>query len=195
MTPVAGKTVVHVSPNIAMLIVHRRAVVRVAIQTTKNRIVRCIRVAFVARAPSPCMSARVDRETMGDRRTDPCDRRMARFAGLRESGGNMVGTGDRCKFPAVTGVTAHGRAGIPPANVAARALGRRVGASQQKTGPAVIEGSSIPLRRGVTHLAVLRKTGGHVVRIRCGGVSGQVARNTCGAHSRVLTRRVTGCAG
>ena len=186
MTAVTSDAVVQVTANVAMLRIHRRLVVSVTIHTREHRVVAGVRMAVVARGPLSSVGPRVNREFMRELRADPRGRRMAGLAGFRETRSSVVRIGDCGEFARMARIAIARRAGVLPIDMAAGAGSRRVHPGQREPGLAVIVRGAQPLRRGVAHLAVLRKARHHMVWRRRRRELAEVTGNACGVERRVL---------
>ena len=100
---------------------------------------------------------------------------VAELAVLREAGRGVIGMGGGSVFLEVAGRTIRAERRVLAIGVAQSASRRGVRAGQRKLGGAVIELRPEPLRGGVASLAVLRESGGDVVRILGGLIIPEMA--------------------
>ncbi len=105
----------------------------------------------------------------------PLRRRMAYGAILGEARRHVVGIGGAAVIGQVAAFAGGQRTGILAADMALRALHRRVGPGQREPCLVVVELCALPLRGRVTDRAVLREARRRVVGIGGAAVIGQVA--------------------
>ena len=98
-------------------------------------------------------------------RSGPIDRSVALRAILREASSGMVRIGGALVVLQVAGIASGGQRGVLAAGMALSASRGGVCAGQRKFGGAVIKGGRHPCRGGVAELAILRESGGSVIRI------------------------------
>jgi len=116
-------------------------------------------------------------------RTGPLRGVVARFAGLWESGAHVVRIGGVLELRKVTRDARRRQSSVLVVHVTSRAGNRCMSAGQREACGAVVKRGAGPLRRVVAQRAVLRETGGYVIRIRGALILEQVTGGTRGAES------------
>ena len=105
---------------------------------------------------------------------------MASIALHRKIEVAVIGVGGLFKVGQVTAGAIQGSSGKAPGDMASRALHADVGAGQGEFSRIVIEGHAQPGGGSMTSAAVVRKPGGHMIRILCGGESLRVTAEALG---------------
>ena len=178
MTAVTTQAFVHVSRDEAMVPVRFGPIVGMANRATENGVVRGIGMAVIAGGPFVRMGARINGKTMRDEpgaRKSQCG--VTGLAGFGKARSGMIRIRYRVVFTAMTRITIHRRACVSPSKVTVHAQHGCVSARQCEAEAAVVESCAPKLSRGVTKLAVLRKTGRNVVRRYCRVVLFEMARH------------------
>ena len=127
---------------------------------------------------------------MIERCRTPGSRAVTDIALLREAGRNMVRVIRVLKISQVAAHASRGRDVVVAIHMALAALQPRVGTRQGPPGGRVIEGSGVPVRRGMADLALLWESGRGVVRITCILKVLQMATDTSGRGQIVVAVRV-----
>ena len=140
------------------------------------------------------MCAGVYREIVIEHSARPACRRVTALAVLRKTCSQVIGVGNRLVFLSMTGITVGGRSCIASAYVTTQALHGGVGARERKPSPAVVENSARPLARAVADLAIGRKPGRSMIGIGGLAVFSQMAADTAGVKTRILSVDMAGSA-
>lgn len=127
-----------------------------------------------------------------ERGTQPIRRGVAELAILRESGRGVVRILGRLIILHVTRKTGRAQTLVNTTRVTLETSGGRVLAGERECGlRGVIEGGSVPIRRRMAELAILRESGGGVVRIIRRLIILHVTRRTGRTQTLVNAARVT----
>ena len=118
-------------------------------------------------------------------RAGPIDGGVALRAILREASGGVIRIGGALIVLQVAGIAGRGQRSVLAVGMALRARRGGMLAGERKLGGAVIEGGGHPCRGGVAQLAILRESGGDVIRIRGALIIFQVARVAGGGEPLV----------
>lgn len=187
VTAVAIYAVINIPTDATMLAIRTR--LGVADRALKHAVVVRIRVAGGAHTiRSPMVDGEVGVVKRG---VQPGRRRMAGCATSGETCRHMVWIRRRLIVSSVAAVTVRGQRRVVVVHVTVRARYAGMRAGQRERRVVVIEGSGRPGCRTVAYVALLRKTGRHVIRIRRSLKILQVTVHASRAGEVVIAIRVT----
>lgn len=176
MARITVRAVVDIIPDFSVLFVHLRLFVSVASRAGENSKVRRVDVAIVAGRPPVFVRSGIDRECVVDkRRTHPCRRVVALGTVGWKTRRQVIGIGDAGVFALMAGVAVRRRPRVPAPDMATGAGSRYVRTGECEARLTVVKACRSPNGSAVTHLALLRKACGFVVRIGGAVVVRQVA--------------------
>jgi hypothetical protein len=184
---VAVHAVVDVSTHAFMRAI--RARLGVAIRALKDCVV--IRIGMAGGA-YPVGAAMIHVEPgVVESGPQPAGRGVAGSARVREANRNVIRVSCARVVQLMAAVAIGGHGGVVVVHVATGARHRRMRARQRERRVVVIERGRTPCRGAVTHVALLRKAGGSVVRIRGSDEIVEMARHACRVRQAIVRSPVT----
>src|SRR5579871_283529 len=200
MTRVAARCVINEILDTAVLLRNLRLVaVLVTGNAGKDRVIRAIRMAVAALRPLTLVRAAVDRKVRGIvsfvLRAGPIRKRVARVAGLRESGRRVIGIGRVVviRLMAAPAVAGCGCVVVPHVTQAALVIGQHRGviAGQLERRRRMRKRGARPVGSRVAQRAILREARGRMARIVGSVVIGLMAVPARWAVQRVVIVHMT----